>query len=282
MKRKTMWIGGFFMIVALLAGGILTGCTSDPSVMATIAPGPTATVNAARAAVQEPTAAASEPALMPRPTKTIESREIAGSGEEGESGGENAALTVAVYQTASGELSEFETAGILFMREEEKLARDVYLTLFERWGLAIFENIAGSEATHMAAVKTLIDRYNLPDPAEGKAVGEFANQELQALYDELVATGGRSLEDALKVGAAIEEIDILDLQQHIAQTDKRDIQRVYENLMKGSRNHLRSFVSVYEKGGQIYQPQYLSQGVFDEIINLPADRGGRGTRRASQ
>jgi hypothetical protein len=180
-------------------------------------------------------------------------------------------------QIVTGELSDSEAAGILFMREEEKLARDVYLTLYEEWGLGIFENIASSEATHMEAVKSLIDRYGLEDPAAGKDVGEFTNQELQGLFDELVEQGSQSLVEALKVGAAIEEmieeIDILDLQRHIAETDKADVQRVYENLMKGSRNHLQAFTSTIERQGETYQPQYLDQETFDEIVNAPRGRG---------
>ena len=178
--------------------------------------------------------------------------------------------------TSAQELSDAEAEGILYMREEEKLARDVYLKLYEEWGLSTFNNIANSEQTHMDALKTLIDRYDLDDPAEGKDVGEFTNQALQELYNQLVEEGRQSLENALKVGAAVEEIDILDLQQHIAQTDRGDIQLVYENLMKGSRNHLRAFVSVIERQGWTYQPQYLSQEAFDEIINTPTERGGSG------
>ncbi|MBN1810294.1 MAG: DUF2202 domain-containing protein, partial [Anaerolineae bacterium] len=164
--------------------------------------------------------------------------------------------------------------GILFMREEEKLARDVYLTLYDRWGMQVFSNIAGSESTHMDAVKTLIDRYELDDPVEGKEIGEFANQELQALYDQLVEQGSRSLVEALQVGAAIEEIDILDLDEYIAQTDKPDIQLVYGNLLRGSRNHLRAFVSGLERQGVTYAPSYLSPEQFEEIVSSGVERGG--------
>jgi hypothetical protein len=163
------------------------------------------------------------------------------------------------------------------MREEEKLARDVYLTLYEQWGMPIFENIARSEATHMEAIKSLLDRYGLPDPVEGKAVGEFADQMLQELYDQLVEQGRQSLSDALRVGAAIEEIDIIDLAQYIAQTDRADIQRVYENLTKGSRNHLRSFVGNLERRtGETYEPQYLDQAAYDAIVNARPEHGRRG------
>lgn len=165
-------------------------------------------------------------------------------------------------------LSDAEIEGLLYMREEEKLARDVYLMLYEKWGMRILQNISGSEQTHMDAVKALLDRYDLDDPAAGTDVGVFTNPTLQELYDQLVDEGSQSLADALRVGAAIEEIDILDLEERIAQTDNSDIQLVYENLMRGSRNHLRAFVSTLERQvGEIYQPQYLSQTTYDAIVN---------------
>ena len=184
------------------------------------------------------------------------------------------ALEPILSQTPSGELSDVEVEGILFMREEEKLARDVYLTLYDQWQMQVFSNIAGSEGTHMEAVKTLIDRYGLDDPAQGKAIGEFANEELQALYDQLVEQGSRSLVDALQVGAAIEEIDIVDLEERMAQTGKADIQLVYDNLVRGSRNHLRAFVSSLERQGVAYEPSYLSPEQFEEIMNSDVERGG--------
>jgi len=180
-------------------------------------------------------------------------------------------------QAPTGELSEAEAEGIRFMREEEKLARDVYLVLYDRWDMQVFTNIANSEATHMEAIKTLIDRYELDDPAAGRESGEFANEELQTLYNRLVEQGSKSLVDALKVGAAIEEIDILDLQEYIAQTDKPDIQTVYGNLLRGSRNHLRAFVSNLERQGVTYEPSYLSSEQYQETISSGVERGrGQG------
>jgi hypothetical protein len=184
------------------------------------------------------------------------------------------ALDVALDGQPVGVLSEEEVAGLLFMREEEKLARDVYLALYEEWGLNVFQNIAQSEATHMDAVLTLIERYGLKDPAASTAEGEFVDETLQGLYDQLVEEGSRSLADALKVGAAIEEIDILDLQTHLAETEQPDIQLVYQNLLKGSRNHLRAFASNLERHeGETYAPQYLSADAYDEIVGTGVERG---------
>jgi len=175
----------------------------------------------------------------------------------------------------AGTLTQAEIDGLVYMREEEKLAHDVYIALGEKWDLAILENIAKAEQSHTDAVLNLLERYGVADPAAGKAAGEFANAELQALYDELVEQGSRSLADALRVGGAIEEIDLLDLEERIAQTQRTDIQRVYENLMRGTRNHLRSFVSTLKtETGETYEPQQLSQEAYEEIVDGEMERGG--------
>jgi hypothetical protein len=65
-------------------------------------------------------------------------------------------------------LTTEEKNDLLFMREEEKLARDVYLTLHDIWGTPVFANIATSEQQHMDAILKLLNTYKLPDPTVGK------------------------------------------------------------------------------------------------------------------
>ncbi|WP_297090327.1 DUF2202 domain-containing protein [Thermococcus sp.] len=174
----------------------------------------------------------------------------------------------------SEDLSVDEIQAILYMREEEKLARDVYLTLYDQWGIPIFNNIARSEQTHMDMVLALIDKYNLTDPAADKDIGEFENPELQALYDQLIEEGMKSEEAALAVGALIEEVDIKDLQDWLDKTDNQDVEYVFENLMMGSRNHLRAFTGVLARQyGVTYEPQVLPQDEYEAIINSPMENG---------
>jgi hypothetical protein len=191
------------------------------------------------------------------------------------------APTVAA-QAASDSLSDAEAQGILYMREEEKVARDVYTTLYEVWGLTVFQNIARSEQVHMDAIKTLIDRYELADPVAGASVGEFANADLQDLYNELAARGSSSLTEALAVGALIEELDITDLQQRILDATHEDVAQVYENLLNGSRNHLRAFVSALGRYGETYEPVYMDQATFDEIVAAGPAGGPAGSRRGNR
>lgn len=176
--------------------------------------------------------------------------------------------TLSADESQTSTLTDEEISGLLLMREEEKLAHDVYMYLYDIWGLNVFNNIAASEQTHTEAVETLLDTYGLKDPVEGNAAGEFTNPELQALYDRLTAQGSESLGEALKVGAAIEEIDILDLREALSQTANPDIQRVFDNLEKGSENHLASFTrTITTQTGEEYQPQFLTRVDYETIIN---------------
>jgi hypothetical protein len=186
--------------------------------------------------------------------------------------------TYAAPEVATSSLTADEIAGLQFMREEEKLAHDVYVTFYQQYGLAIFNNIADSEATHMAAIKTLLDRYGIADPAAGNGVGVFENVELQALYNQLIAQGRQSLSAALKVGGAIEEIDILDLKERLGTTTHSDIQQVYTSLLNGSYNHLRAFANTLKtQTGEVYQPQYLDAATYQTIIaGANGRRGGNG------
>lgn len=168
-------------------------------------------------------------------------------------------------------LNQAEQKSLLFTREEEKLARDVYATLYNRWGATIFANINSSEQTHMDAVLLLLNRYTLTDLAG--APGVFTNTTLQSLYDQLAQQGSRSLLDAYKAGATIEELDIYDIESSLSGIDNKDILLVYASLVKGSRNHLRSYYRNIVAAGGTYIPQYLSQNQFDAIINSPMETG---------
>ncbi len=169
-------------------------------------------------------------------------------------------------------LSATEEAGILFMREEEKLARDVYLALYDVWQLRVFTNIARSEQQHMDSMLALIDRYDLDDPA--LTPGVFANPELQELYDVLVERGAQSMEEALRVGALVEEVDIEDLLVDIAAADNEDVLVIYDSLLKGSYNHLRAFVSQIDRFYDDYEPTVLPQDEYDEIIGSTSSGPG--------
>jgi hypothetical protein len=180
------------------------------------------------------------------------------------------------------ELSVDEELSLIRMREEEKLARDVYATLYDVWQAPIFNNISQSEQRHMNAVKVLIDKYNLVDPVTDSTVGVFTDPEFQGLYVSLVEQGSASLVDALIVGATIEDLDIKDIQDFLAQTDNEDITAVYENLVRGSRNHMRAFTYQLSLNGETYEAQFITQEELDAIITSPRETGNRnGKNNAS-
>ena len=174
------------------------------------------------------------------------------------------------------QLDATETEDLLFMREEEKLARDTYLTLYDRWSQNIFQNIARSEQRHMDTMLDMIQYYGLEDPVTDDTVGAFNNPVLATLYDDLIERGSASLLEALHVGAYIEELDIGDLRAAIDRTDEVLLINAYENLLAGSRNHLRAFVSQITWFGIDYVAQVLDQDDVDAIVegtDPPANEG---------
>lgn len=189
-------------------------------------------------------------------------------------GAVSGAWQVTPSAVAAEPLSAAEAASLAFMREEEQLAHDVYVYSAQLWTLLpIFDRIADSEASHVAAVQSLLDRYGLPDPLAGLPEGSFSTAEFQALYDEGVASSRIGLVDALKVGLQIEELDIRDIEAQKALVDNADILRVYDQLLRGSRNHLRAYWQALLLQGGSYVPQYISQEAFDAIVAAPRETG---------
>ncbi len=151
-------------------------------------------------------------------------------------------------------LTEAEAVKMLFVREEEKLARDVYIAMSEIWKDPVFANIVVSEQRHMDAVLKLLVKYGIPDPAAGNGIGEFTDPALQDLYHTLVGRGRQSIVDAYLVGVDIEMMDIHDLLEAIAITNDAgladahaDVVTVYANLKTGSEDHLAAFSSHLER-----------------------------------
>lgn len=165
-----------------------------------------------------------------------------------------------------GSPDEAEKDALLYMYEEEKLARDIYALFADLWDKPMFANISRAEQTHMDSVAVLMERYGIAVPGTNES-GTYSDASLQALYLELSAKGSTSMADAILIGGAVEELDILDLKERLELTDQTDIQIVFENLLSGSYNHLNSFAAAYlMETGQAYVPQYLTQAEYDAII----------------
>ena len=171
-------------------------------------------------------------------------------------------------------LSPEEEATLLAMRVEEKLAHDVYVTLYDLWNMPIFLNISQSESRHTASIAKLLSAYNITDPVDDSQIGVFEDPEIQKLYTDLIAQGSVSLADAYVVGATIEEMDIIDLEEALAETDNADLERVYSNLKNGSIHHLSAFSRAIEnQTGTDYIPRLMTT---EEYNQLTSSRGNRG------
>lgn len=165
------------------------------------------------------------------------------------------------------EITHDEESELKFMREEEKMAHDFYVAMYEKWGLRPFNNISKAEQRHMSAVNSMLDKYSIDDPVKDISTGVFTNSDIKGLYENLLEQGNKSAVDALKAGAEIEEVDIVDLMKAIEGTDNQDLKLVYTNIMHGSYNHLRAFVRNLNRRGVEYIPMHLDKSKFEEILN---------------
>lgn len=163
-------------------------------------------------------------------------------------------------------LTQDETNDLSFLREEEKLARDVYIYAYSKYQINIFNSISNSEQTHMNSVLALMIKYGITDSASTE-IGVFNNSELQELYYALTALVDISSVEALTVGAIIEDLDINDIDHFINNTTKQDLLDMYDNLTCGSKNHIRAYTNQLENNGVTYAPQYISVEYYTEILN---------------
>jgi hypothetical protein len=175
------------------------------------------------------------------------------------------------YNSIGGTLTPAQVDQLVRMREEEKLAHDVYVTLAQSSGLQIFNNIANAESQHMRAVEQLASRYSSV-AAANLPVGSFSDPQFQALYNSLVAT----------VGAKIEEMDIKDLQTLLSQNPPQDVSKVLEHLQRASRQHLRAFTMELKRLGGTYMAEFLSPEEYNSILISDNERGqgmGQGSEK---
>jgi hypothetical protein len=195
--------------------------------------------------------------------------------------------------STSIELDPVETSHLTFMREEEKLARDVYLTLAGVYpNQAVFNTIATtSEQTHTDTIRDKLALFNLPDPNPETnnlpdSIGLFTGKEwgwyFTEKFEALTSKGKMSELDALYVGALIEELDMKDIVMcplvmidagypevcGLGYTDASAIMNAYRSLIDGSENHLRAFVGQIEAviGVGNYEAQYITQEEVDAIL----------------
>ena len=166
-------------------------------------------------------------------------------------------------------LSKMEIQGIVHMREEEKMARDIYDSMYAKWQVNPFGNIRKSEQVHMDRMKELLDEYGIKDPVNETSdkPGVFISNTIQQFYSESANSGSKTLIEALKVGAKIEELDIADLNNYGKQTTNKRLLATYEYLKMASENHLRAFVRRLRSNGVVYTPIILTKNVFDNIIS---------------
>lgn len=171
-------------------------------------------------------------------------------------------------------LNDKEVILLKHMREEEKLARDVYQHFADKYDFFVFKNIAESEQRHMDRMLVFLTENQIADPASTEN-GVFNNSDLQKLYNQLITQGDVSLTEALKVGATIEDLDIKDLMIYKNDTSNTLLLDALDNLTCGSRNHMRAFVGQLELKDVTYTPQFISAEVYKSILEGDHEKCGQ-------
>lgn len=170
-------------------------------------------------------------------------------------------------------VSTAERDQLLLMRQEEKLARDVYQVLGLVWNIPVFSNIAQSEQNHMDLVLWALQRYGIQDPLPSNHWGVYKDPAFTTLFVALLQFGINSPQHALAVGAYIEDLDIVDLNHALKVTDNRDIDTVWQNLQQGSRNHLRSFYKLLASYSLYYPGFVMTYQEVQAIVTSSMESG---------
>jgi hypothetical protein len=171
-----------------------------------------------------------------------------------------------VEKVSENNLSHQDVSWLIWMREEEKLSRDVYTNLWKKWETKIFLDVAAVEQIHMDSIKLILEKYWIDDPVKDDSIWIFSSFAIKKLYDDFIFQWNKSLLDAFILAADAESLDILYISDLVKQTQNQDIISLYNTLIIWSRNHLRNYVKEIKDNGGSYKPKYLSQEVYDGII----------------
>lgn len=169
-------------------------------------------------------------------------------------------------------LTDAEKNHVLWMREESKVARDLYTFLFNRWGIPVFKKKMVKEQVNMDRSLTIINKYGLTDPIVKDEQGIYSKENFRQMYVELAMRGNSSLPEALRAAAITEELDIMELEDALQNTiTNPDLKSIYNTMAVSSRNHLRAIIEQIQCMGEIYGPQRLPEKRFYSIVDSPVE-----------
>ncbi len=191
-------------------------------------------------------------------------------------------LKAKLSQMPLGSLTEEEKSSVQSMMEYEKMVRDVYAIMYEKWQTQAFENLGKKASAAMAAIKLLLDRYNLENPVkDATKVGDFKNVTLQKMLNAMVSKGDKSLKDALEACAEAEEMNMAKIENALKTCDSADLKLVYETLLNETIQMLKSIVYTLSIEGVTYKPKYLPIGNFDKLMGIEQS-GTSGNEKNNQ
>src|SRR6476620_4362177 len=166
-------------------------------------------------------------------------------------------------------LSPAETKALINLHDNQKLSLFVYDSLYAIWGINPFGNIRSAESQHVNFLDDVADNYalELETNEPGNSAATFTTPQAETIYQESISKGSLSVVDALKMGARLEEMSLQVLHNAKAVTIKSDLLHTFDILAMGSKNNLQAFNRRLKMYGITYEPGFLEQKDFRNIIN---------------
>jgi hypothetical protein len=164
-------------------------------------------------------------------------------------------------------ISDKDKSSLIYFREEQKLAADAFASYFEIWENKLFFNAEVNEKGHIKKVISLLEYYEIEDPAGDNEKGKFINDSIKNEYFNIVSFGRQSLIHAYLGSAELAEKDIFETGNAISETDNEKIIEVYKALKGSSEKYLKIFIGKLKDNSVVYRPKYLKEEDFNKIVN---------------
>ncbi len=173
---------------------------------------------------------------------------------------------------ATESLTADEIEFLYAVREDEKLSRDLNSAFSSLYPTSRqFANLAVAETNHITTIERLLTYYEIEFPPLTKA-GIFNDETRQAEYNKLLSQG-KTLVDAYKVIALLEEENIVAYQNVLPSITNQNIKLIMSNMLKSSTNHFKAVINQITILGEVYKPSLLDEKAYQEIIDSAFHHG---------
>lgn len=163
-------------------------------------------------------------------------------------------------------ISTDEQKALVQIFEQEKLARDVYSQIGEKFGIKILKNAAIGKQKQMSLILDFMT-LNQVAVAFDDAQGVFKSPELRENYSAFLTEGLGSLNNAFRVGAKMEDYNIYHIDKILATQTTGKLVLLLSKLSCSAGNELKTQVNMLVGNGEMFMPDYISVKLYRSIMH---------------